>query len=77
MIQAGSKVRFVKMPDWVAAMPNKSRRVFEYCFGRTYLVEEIDSQGLCVLHVGVDIDKRFGGVCNDIRLEAEFLEEVT
>lgn len=77
MIQAGSKVRFVKMPDWVATMPKESRRVFEFCFGRTYLIEEIDSHGLFVLDVSVDIDKRFGGVGNDIRLEAEFLEEVT
>ena len=65
------------MPDWVAAMPEESLRVFEYCFGRTYLIEEIDSQGLFVLDVSVDTDKRFGGVCNDIRLEAEFLEEAT
>jgi hypothetical protein len=77
MIQAGSKVRFVKMPDWVVAMPEESRRVFEFCFGRTYLIEEIDSQGLFVLDVSVDIDKRFGGFRNDIRLEAEFLEVVT
>jgi hypothetical protein len=28
------------------------------------------------LDVSEDIDKRFGGVCNDIRLEQEFLEEV-
>ncbi len=77
MIQAGSKVRFFKMPGWVAAMPEEGRRVFEFCFGRTYLIEEIDSQGLFVMDVSVDIDKRFGEVCNDIRLEAEFLEEVT
>jgi len=29
-----------------------------------------------VLDVSVDIDNRFGGFKNDIRLEAEFLEEV-
>jgi hypothetical protein len=76
MIQPGSKVRFVKMPDWVAELPDESRRVFEFCLGRTYRIDEIDSQGLFVLDVSVDIDHRFYGFMNDIRLEAEFLEEV-
>lgn len=42
----------------------------------TYRIEEIDSRGLFVLDVSADIDDRFGGRMNDIRLEAEFLEEV-
>jgi hypothetical protein len=46
------------------------------CFGRIYRIEEIDGQGLLVLDVSADIDHRFGGFMNDIRLEAEFLEEV-
>jgi len=77
MIQAGSKVRFAKMPEWVATMSEETRRVFEFCFGRSYLIEEIDSQGLFVLDVSADIDEQFGGYLNDIRLEAEYLEEVT
>ena len=76
MIQRGSKVRFARMPEWVAQFPGESRRVFEFCLGRTYRVEEIDSQGLFVLDVSADIDERFGGFGNDIRLEAQFLEEV-
>ena len=76
MIQLGSTVRFVKMPDWVAKLPDESRRVFEFCLGRTYRIEEIDGQGLFVLDVSADVDHRFGGFRNDIRLEAEFLEEV-
>lgn len=75
MIQAGRKVRFVKMPEWVATLPEEGRRVFEYCFGRTYRIEEIDSNGLFVLDVSADIDKHFGGFHSDVRLEAEFLEE--
>ena len=35
----------------------------------------VDSRGLVVLDGSGDIDKRFGGKMNDIRLEAEFLEE--
>ncbi|MGZ4971384.1 MAG: hypothetical protein ACXWDN_01385 [Limisphaerales bacterium] len=64
------------MPDWVAGMPEDNRRVFEFCLGRTYRVEDIDTQGLYVLDVSADIDHRFGGFMNDIRLEAEFLEEI-
>jgi hypothetical protein len=64
------------MPEWVSALPPESKRVFEFCLGRVYRVEEIDEHGLFVLDVSEDIDKRFGGVCNDIRLEQEFLEEV-
>jgi hypothetical protein len=76
MIQPGSTVRFVKMPDWVAQLPDDSRRVFEFCLGRTYRIEEIDRNGLFVLNVGSDIDGRFGGFRNDLRLEATFLEEI-
>ncbi|MGB3292076.1 MAG: hypothetical protein WBB01_03670 [Phormidesmis sp.] len=64
------------MPDWVANLPDESRRVFESCFGRTYRIEEIDVQGLFVLDVSADADEQFGGFMNDIRLEAEFLDEL-
>ena len=76
MIQAGSIVRFAKMPEWVAQLPEESQRVFKFCLGRTYRIEEIDPQGFYVLDVHADVDQRFGGFMNDIRLEAEFLEEV-
>ena len=59
MIQLGSTVRFAKMPEWVAKLPDESRRVFEFCFGRTYRIEEIDGQGLFVLDVSADIDEKF------------------
>ena len=76
MIQAGSRVRFSRMPKWVESLPEKTRRVFEFCLGRIYTVEEIDGQGLYVLDVSSDIDHRFGGYRNDIRVEAEFLDEI-
>jgi hypothetical protein len=76
MINIGSTVRFAIMPYWVAALPEDSRRVFEFCLGQTYRVEEIDEQGLCVLDVSADVDDRFGGCMNDIRIERDFLEEV-
>ena len=64
------------MPAWVSELPDNSRRVFEFCLGRAYLIEEIDTHGLFVLDVSEDVDERFGGTHNDIRLEAEFLEEI-
>jgi hypothetical protein len=46
-----------------------------FCLGRAYRVSEIDANGLLVLDVSEDIDHRFGGFKNDIRLEAEFVEK--
>ncbi len=74
MIQPGSIVRFARMPKWVVKLPDESRCVFEFCFGRTYRIEAIDEQGLFVLDVSADVDERFGGFMNDIWLEAEFLD---
>lgn len=76
MIQIGSKVRLERMPGWVGSLPEESRRVFEFCLGRVYLVEGVDGQGLFVLDVSGDMDRRLGGFGNDIRLEAEFLDEL-
>ena len=73
MIQAGSRVRFSRMPEWVRSLPERSRRVFEFCLRRTYTVEEVDEQGLFVLDVSGDIDERFGGFRNDIRVDAKSL----
>jgi len=64
------------MPQWVEQLPHESRCVFQFCLGRTYRIAEIDSAGLFVLDVSTDIDRQFGGFKNDIRVEAEFLEEV-
>jgi hypothetical protein len=75
VIKPGSKVKFVRMPLWVKDLPAESQRVFEFCLGRTYCVEGIDSRGLVVLDVSGDVDQRFDGKMNDIRIEAEFLEE--
>lgn len=74
MIQAGNRVRFVKMPDWVAELPEESRRIFEFCLGRIYLVKEVEERGLCVIDVSPEVDERFGGFMNDLRLEEDCLE---
>ena len=77
MIVAGSRVLFARMPTWVDTLPEESKRVFHLCFGREYVVLEVDSNGFVVLDVSRDIDKLFGGFQNDIRLERDFLEEIT
>ena len=77
MIQAGSLVTFVTMPPGIETFPEESLRVFRFCLGRTYRVEEIDREGLAVLDVSADIDHRFGGFMNDIHVEPEYLLEVS
>ncbi len=77
MIQAGSLVTFVTMPPGTETLPEESLRVFRFCLGRTYRVEEIDRWGLVVLDVSADIDHHFGGFMNDIHVEPEFLCEVS
>jgi len=76
MITQGSRVKLATMPSWVASLPEESQRVCRFCLGRTYQVEEIDERGLFVLNVSEDVDARFGGYLNDLRVEVEYLEEV-
>jgi hypothetical protein len=55
------------------AVLSPSRTVIEFCVGHSYRVDEIDSRGLFVLDVSCDIDSRFGGGGNDIRVELDWL----
>jgi hypothetical protein len=47
--------------------------VFEFCLGRPCRVEEITDDGHLVLDVGRDVDARFGGYGNDIRVEPVYV----
>jgi hypothetical protein len=76
MVQVGDLVRLKALPPGVEKLPRVSQEVFRYCLGRAYRVEEIDSQGLFVLDVSADVDRRFGGYMNDIRVEEAYLEVV-
>ena len=76
MIQAGNRVRFVKMPDWVPELPEESLRIFEFCLGRIYLVKEVEERGLCVVDVSPEVDERFGGFMNDLRIEEDCLKQL-
>jgi hypothetical protein len=75
MAKVGQKVRLAKLPPWVAGLPPESQRVFEFCVGRIFPVAEIDAHGLLVLDVSFDVDSRFGGFMNDLRVEPEFVTE--
>ena len=72
MAQVRDFVRLEAPPPWALQLPEASQRVFRFCVGRMYRVEEIDERGLLVLDVSLDIDERFGGFMNDIRVEPEF-----
>src|SRR5439155_998185 len=76
LTRGGDGVRLKDLPPGVVKLPRVSQEVFRYCVGRTYRVEEIDSQGLFVLDVSADVARRFGGYMNDIRVEEEYLEVV-
>lgn len=64
------------MPGWHRSLAEIPSSIYAFCLGRIYRVEEIDAHGLFVLDVSADVDHRFGGFSNDIRLEGEFLDEV-
>jgi hypothetical protein len=75
MLKIGQRVRLVRQPPWVTQLPQESQSVFEYCVGRVFPVAGIDQQGLLVLDVSQEVDARFGGFMNDIRVESEFVTE--
>ncbi len=69
----GDRVVLTVLPPWVHQLPEESVKVFRFCVGRSYVVQEIDEYGHLVLDVSVDVDARFGGFKNDIRVEPEFV----
>jgi hypothetical protein len=71
--RAGDWVKFAKLPPWVDRLPPESQAVFKFCLGRTFCIDEIESNGLLVLDVRSQVDQRFGGFMNDIRLEATWV----
>lgn len=75
-MNVGDSVRFTKMPPWVEALPDESRRIFHACLGKIFRISEVDASGLFVLDVSAEIDTAFGGFMNDIRLEPDYLEKV-
>lgn len=72
----GALVRFERIPPWVRRLPLESRRVFEFCVGHSYRVDEVTSDGHLVLDVSADADARFGGFMNDIRVEPQYVRVV-
>jgi hypothetical protein len=76
MVQPGDWVRLIALPERLGSLPEESQQVFRFCLGRTYRVDELDPWGHLVLDVSPDIDHRFGGYMNDIRVEQELVEVV-
>ncbi len=67
------------MPPWVQQLAPESQRVFEFCLGKAFridAIEELDEKRIYVLDVSAEVDPVFGGVMNDIRVEAEFLDTI-
>jgi hypothetical protein len=73
MPKPGDRVLLVTLPEWVDKLPPESQAVFRFCVGRIYRVSEISPEGEIVLDVSTDVDARFGGVMNDIRVEPEYV----
>ena len=73
MPKIGDRVTLAMAPKWVDKLPAESQDVFRFCVGRTYRVMDITEDGELVLDVSGDVDARFGGAMNDIRVEAEYV----
>lgn len=74
-LNVGQYVIFEKLPDWVSILPAETRRIFEFCQGKPYPIAEIQKDML-VLDVSSDVDAKFGGRFNDLRIEAKFVRAV-
>lgn len=80
-IRAGTWVQLKAIPPDVAAADERTRAIYDYCLGQVYPVQETvrvrrSDIVLHVLDISVDIDHRFGGFMNDIRVEDAYLEVV-
>lgn len=73
VIAVGDCALLKELPEWVGDLPSNSQQVFQFCVGRAYPVIEIDQNGLYVLDVSQNVDDRFGGYMNDIRVERHYL----
>jgi hypothetical protein len=73
VIRPGDWVILATLPPWVSQLPAESQRVFDFCVGRRYRVDEITNDGHLVLDVSPDTDAQFGGYMNDIRVEPEYV----
>lgn len=69
----GDRVKFVKMPKWVKALPEESRLAFALCLHKSYPVVEITEEGLLVLDVSADVDPVLRSKFNDIRIESKYV----
>jgi hypothetical protein len=73
----GDRVRLARRPAWTDQMPLRTQQVIDHCIGKTFRIDELAPGDLYVLDVSDEIDARFGGYLNDLRIEAAYLEPAT
>jgi hypothetical protein len=71
VIRAGDWVILKTLTSWVAKLTPDSQQMFAFCVGRAFRVDATDEHGHLVLDVSAEVDARFGGYMNDIRVDAE------
>lgn len=76
VIKVGDWVSLKSLPSWIEELLKESQAVFGFCIGRKFRVEEIDQHSHLVLDVSPDVDQRFGGYKNDIRVEERYIDIV-
>lgn len=77
MLRPGDWVVFKSLPSWASDLPPESQAILTFCVGHQFRVEEITDDGHVVLDVSAEVDARFGGYKNDIRVEPVYLERVS
>ncbi|MDI1476305.1 hypothetical protein [Polyangium sp. y55x31] len=61
------------LPPWADRLPAASQDILRFCLARTFPLVEKTRDGQWVLDVSSEVDSRFGGTGNDLRIEPEYL----
>jgi hypothetical protein len=72
--RVGDWVRLTGRPPWTDQMPLETRRVIDHCVGKIFRIDDLAPGDLYVLDVSAEVDARFGGFANDLRVESDYLE---
>lgn len=68
--------RLRQAPPWADQLPEQSRAIVHYCVGKIFPVDGYTEEGDIILDVSAEVDDRFGGYANDLRVEPEYLDFV-
>jgi len=75
-MKAGDKVRLLRPFKGIERMPSRTRDIFDHCLDKIFEVTEVTRDGLLVLDVSAEVDAKFGGFKNDLRVEPECVKLV-